>query len=120
MSDRELWEMAAKAAGMWGEAFEIEEDSDRPVFDAAKGFRLAFGRGWWNPLADDGDALRLAVKVGIAVYPPEADGDDATCNGPYPLSCWHSETVLNGDLYAATRRAIVRAAAAIGAAKEPT
>ncbi len=50
--------------------------------------------GVWNPLTDDGDALRLAVKLRIEV---EAG--------------W---MVFSEDPYAATRRAIVRAAAEIG------
>ena len=50
----------------------------------------------WNPIDDDGDALRLAVKLGIDVFP------------------WQDKHRDRHDLYAATRRAIVRAAAEIG------
>lgn len=61
----------------------------------------------WNPLTDDGDALRLAVKMGLEVG---FEGDnfvfaDGTCS-----------EFLTPDPYAATRRAIVRAAAEIGRA----
>ena len=52
----------------------------------------------WNPLADDGDALRLAVKLGIQVFSPD-----------YPE--YHG----SGDACAAVRRAIVEAAARLGA-----
>lgn len=102
MTDRELLELAAKAAGL-----RVDEDfdllDDRENTGAPKP---------WRPLTDDGDAFRLAVKLGIAVYPPEKPGDIATCNGPWPESPWVYEDV-SGDPYAATRRAIVRAAAAL-------
>ena len=59
VSDRELLQMAAKAAGMtlgaWREAFGAFMYRD-----------VAPGRGYWNPLTDDGDALRLAVKLGLS------------------------------------------------------
>ena len=67
MDDKTLLERAAKAAGMWATDFEIEDDSDQPVFVELKGFRLAWGRGWWNPLQDDGDALRLVVKLKLHI-----------------------------------------------------
>lgn len=85
MTDRELLESAARAAG------------------------LPFS---WNPLHDDGDALRLAVKLGLAVFPPENDGDEAAVSMPGRDGAWVREPV-QGDPYAATRRAIVRAAAAM-------
>ena len=105
MTDRELLELAAKAAGIrlhvWG------TPNCENFADLDTGNR-------WNPLRDDGDALRLAVRLAIAVFPPERDGDEATANGPHPDSSdWISEPVV-GDPYAATRRAIVRAAAEIG------
>jgi hypothetical protein len=78
MTDRELLELAAKAAG--------------------NGFVI----GYWNPLADDGDALRLAVKLNLW---------EAVRDGYQHADSWDS------DPYAATRRAIVRAAAEIGRSK---
>ena len=94
MTDKELLELAAKAAGY----------SVRTDITYADGVVVNDG-AIWNPLTDDGDALRLAVKLGLIV---EAG------------RCWHSkhgpafgEDLLAGDM-AATRRAIVRAAAEIG------
>ena len=56
MTDRELLEMAAKAAG-------IEFDGEWSETD-----RMSFsGGGFWNPLTDDGDALRLAAKLKIGM-----------------------------------------------------
>ncbi len=107
MNDRELLELAAKAAGIltpswYGNASYIEGMLSR-----------------WNPLEDDGDALRLAVKLGIDI---ETHG----CNSAHPFACAfdcerniaEEEQPDNGDPYAATRRAIVRVAAEIGAAAQ--
>lgn len=104
-SDRELLEMAAKAAG---------EDLD--WYESGGYFYRRYcnwpdDKGFFNPFNDDGEALRLAVKVGIDVdqYGDRAETWKAGLDGfivePY-----------SGDPYAATRRAIVRAAAAIGSA----
>ena len=90
-ADRELLELAAKAAGMHTGGWAL---------DVSKGMRLQDDfndfLGFWNPLTDDGDALRLAVKLGMASE-----------RGPF-----------DGEFYAhavpPTRRAIVRAAAEIG------
>lgn len=59
------------------------------------------------PLTDDGDALRLAVALVMAI----------DCQGSSTHAESYGETFIeynNGDQMAATRRAIVRAAAAIG------
>lgn len=101
MTDRELLELAAKVAG-------INLVCDEGEFMSSSDDGLRF----WNPLESDGDALRLAVKLQIAT--------DFTSNGIYAgqnpdsdESDWCHE-FNNGDPYAATRRAIVRASAAIG------
>ena len=71
----------------------------------------------WNPLTDDCDALRLAVKLRLLV-----ECGYLTVNVRYnydEVEQWSlddsgvTESVY-GDMYAATRRAIVRAAAEIG------
>lgn len=86
MTDKELLELAAKAAGM------------------------VVCNIYWNPFTDDGDALRLAVKLKMDVtfnaedvftFPP--DGSEGI-----------AELINVDDPYAATRRAIVRAAAEVG------
>lgn len=108
MIDRELLEMAAKAAGI-----PVEWDGDgfvRPV--PFKGFT---NYEPWNPLADDGDALRLAIKCKIIIYTPGTEGDDASANNPYMDDCWVN-VIVDSDPAQATRRAIVRAAAEIGKA----
>jgi len=100
MTDRELLELAAKAAGMITTCSHAGCYCDDPD-------RL------WNPLTDDGDALRLAVKLKLDVL---TDCLDGVCISSAQLEELCEPNL--GDLYAATRRAIVRAAAEIGKAKE--
>ncbi len=109
MTDRELLEAAAKAAGIDAE-WHNDDDAD---FDAAhegmflKGARSPNNSKYWNPLTDGGDALRLAVKlrhfrVGLG-----------ECIGRGAYS--HIAMLESGpDPDAATRRAITRAAAEVG------
>lgn len=102
MSDRELLEAAAKAVG-------IEYGAKRsPTGSLA----LYIGPidGWWNPLTDDGDALRLAVKLEMTIH---CDGDIIWVTEGVSTVISHDE-LPKADPMAATRRAIVRAAAAIG------
>lgn len=96
MTDRELLELAAKAAGI--DVHTIEDADGVLHWDG------------WNPLTDDGDALRLAVKLRLS-------------------HLWQHDWLMlySGDVsvrerdlsdpLAATRRAIVRAAAELGRTK---
>ena len=93
MTDRELLEAAAKAAGLT-----LDRSFEGRAFDVLGNAVLDWFNGTtWNPIADDGDALRLAVKLELDLTKLQAG------------ISWDDE-----DRYAATRRAIVRAAAAIG------
>ena len=101
MNDKEL-ELAAKASG--GLAY---VPGTGWIHENADGTRGA----WWHPLTDDGDALRLAVKLCLLV---NIDlGISFVTDGTHDsdLSEKHGS-----DPCAATRRAIVRAAAEIGKA----
>jgi hypothetical protein len=108
-TDRELLELAAKAAGVPWEGV-LRDD----------GVFVHEGRQW-NPLEDDGDALRLSVKLNIDIMnaTPSEDGSEGQSvtfplRGDYgAITEWHDTTY---GKFAATRRAIVRAAAEIGAA----
>jgi hypothetical protein len=118
VSDRELLELAAKAAG-------IKCDSEGPYVERPV-MQSEFGKGnWienirfnWNPIISDAEAFRLMVALGMdAMFSPEdveviatqhADGDFVS---PWAVESW---TLKPQDTYAATRRAIVRAAAEIG------
>jgi len=101
-TDRELLELAAKAAG-----YEYAKHGGYIVVDGIPGN--------WNPLTDDGDALRLAVKLRLTVSWDRFDDDDyATATPPHTNQGY--DCMVDQDPHAATRRAIVRAAAEIGKA----
>ena len=106
-TDRELLELAANAAG-----YEYAKHGGYIVVDGIPGN--------WNPLSDDGDALRLAVKLNIGV---RSHGPDHWQQPNVAVALWGFDdksgrvTVEHGDdPQRATRRAIVRAAAEIGKA----
>lgn len=75
------------------------------------------GVPYWNPLTNDSDALRLAVKLHIELYfvAPSTKPNWTTVAS---IKDCHLITECFDDHYAATRRAIVRAAAEIGKEKE--
>jgi hypothetical protein len=110
MTDHELLEYAAKAAG-----FVNYSVSDTGVC-VELGSRSGAVTSYWNPLVDDGDALRLAVTLGLMVdISLHMKESEAGGNGAIYQCELH-----NLDSYAATRRAIVRAAAEIGKSMEVT
>jgi hypothetical protein len=103
MTDRELLELAAKAAGR-GSQWWMESTWNGPDKE-------------WNPLTDDGDALRLAVKLELDVFHSHLSvravrrgSDELTA-----IRCTGAFAKMNRE--EATRRAIVRAAAEIGRSK---
>jgi hypothetical protein len=107
VKDRELLEAAAKAAGMPHPEFHNEQ----------WGKFWIGGHGYWNPLTDDGDAFRLAVKLRLDLYNygrPVHDEDFVDAIHMDGSRYGSASEELGDDPYAATRRAIVRAAAAIG------
>lgn len=107
MSDRELLELAAKAAGIEGKYFESENGIHihtgiyRPGLDY-----------YWNPLISDSEALRLAVDLQLCT----STGELACAASWPPHSAWLHEVVEkhDGDKRSAMRRAITRTAAEIG------
>lgn len=100
MTDKELLELAAKAAG-YIPVGESEEGNFLVSMDGNKTY------GVWNPLDSDAQALRLAVKLGLTVEVLSKRMEPhSRVNG--------KEEEHRADPYAATRRAIVRAAAEIG------
>lgn len=64
----------------------------------------------WNPLTDDGDALRLAVALEMDVMQRRSDPEVWVQAPMLPTV----REAFGADRQAATRRAIVRAAAALG------
>jgi hypothetical protein len=105
-TDRELLELAAQAA----DYVSIGRNENGNVV----GFLDVKRRELWNPLTDDGDALRLAIELsgrqgGVAILLNSrfatvyTDDQHGAC-----------KEHMRNDPSAATRRAIVHAAAAIG------
>lgn len=109
MNDRELLELAAKAAGynayFWSDKCALMCQEGRPL---------------WNPLTDDGDALRLASKLKIKI---------GFCDGFKQVICRREQDCDNFEMHGIVgfgdgagqmptaenaRRAIVLAAAKIG------
>jgi len=113
MTDRELLERAAKAIGHGLEWVSVKlDDVVAPRLTDSNPFWFNWPR--WNPLADDGDVFRLCVDLGIRLTQhlgmviasfPFVDGVN--------LRKTLCEEIL-GDRRKASRRAAVRAAAAIG------
>lgn len=68
----------------------------------------------WNPLTNDGDALRLAEKLGIDVEINYSSGNFDGSTKACMNKDWYVERAHKGNPKAATCRAIVCAAAEIG------
>ena len=111
MTDRELLELAALAAG-YGEPWTLPE---RDCFYIGPKYKLGAAVEYkvWNPIADDGDALRLAVALRLPVSFATLDGEHEFA----VVGIDGDEEILEPIeecQNAATRYAIVRAAAEIG------
>lgn len=104
MSDTELLSLAAKAIGEQCSHF---GENEYGLYKPKPGIMQPYVR--WNPLTDDGDALRLAVKLKL-------DVSGSLTFGNFRYICKDGATYAEMDKcpYYATRRAIVRAAAEIG------
>ena len=102
MNDKTLLELAAKAAGI-----EIYTQVGNTIL-----YKIGKYLGHWNPLTSNDDALRLAVKLDMGIEVMKALKEVRVGDG-----CGEIITErYSDDPYAATRRAIVRAAAEIGKA----
>lgn len=111
--DRSLLQAAAMAAGY---VLHWTHDDLPPVVTGGADRDDTF---YWNPLTDDGDAQRLAVKLAMTIGIDHARGRTSVTAPGLP-SDWNPcvDCFRDSDPYAATRRAIVRAAAALAEAKE--
>lgn len=111
----ELLQWAAKAAGM----DDAEYQDGTGWMEDRYGYPVAIWSeslgSYWNPLEDDGDALRLAVKLGLVINLSPRDDCRGQTVVTYHGLCRVDEPCYDGR-EAAARRAIVRAAAAIGKA----
>ena len=111
ITDRELLELAAKAAGINHIVYTNDYDGSSGLVTCNSVGRHML---YWTPLTDDGDALRLAVKLHMCV----TSFSDEQMVGFIIGKEGHNVYEMPGnDPYAATRRAIVCAAAEIGKVK---
>jgi hypothetical protein len=105
MDRRELLDFAAKASGLsleWNDYLECH--IIRGPCDTWKS---------WTPLSDDGDALRLAVKLQLQITPGTYNKDEFMvfhAGRGEAIERWNTRQ----DEYDSTRLAIVRVAAEIG------
>ena len=121
MTDKELIELAAKAGGINGLDFDYAEKEGfgyfGPRLPAMSGICAQIHR-YWDPLRDDGDALRLAVALRIDVRHDEVGMKSFV----YARTVFNDETHIGlseifddeSERLDRTRRAITRAAAQIG------
>ena len=98
--DRELLELAAKAAGIRLHVWGTKGEENFADLDT---------HARWNPLTDDADALRLAVKLGMQIDTRDPETRIYAMGAGDVVTEYHA----NRNALAATRLAIVRAAAAI-------
>lgn len=110
MCDQQILDLAAKAAMHAGLKLECPDELDGVYVSRC------FGRSGytWNPLEDDGDALRLAVELGVKLrWHPVLRQALAWIPIDIEIRVGIEDCSSAG---AATRRAIVLAAAEIGKA----
>ena len=112
MEDREMMELAAKAAGLFDEWPEPDYEVQ---WNGSGLWCSGMGEGiLWNPLTDDGDALRLAASMRLQIKPGKHLGDGCTVETQRVgiAGC----TAFYDDKAQQMRQAITRAAAEIGKA----
>jgi hypothetical protein len=108
MTDKELLELAAKAACLTGKVWWDED-----------GYGYPDGSNHWNPLTDDADCFRLETAFGLNVtWHVYADSASQTRDAVQAGNAIEKYAAHNGDKYKARRYASTRAAAEIGKQKE--
>jgi hypothetical protein len=113
MTDRELLELAAKAAGIEHPGGDHSIYNDGRLWDC-KGLR------WWNPLTEDDDALGLVATLRLEIdHNHPADEKPWVCARGQKYGAVVDFDHESGRRYA-IRRVIVQAAAEIGKAMVDT
>ena len=122
MTDAELLKLAAVAAGkpheyntFWNGLYIKRRDASGEYWDSSS---------LWNPLNNNGDALELAVALGLTVCTNCTDEYSAKFTACFKYNDLGLEVCSvrqdhGDDAMAATRRAIVVAAAEIGKVESP-
>lgn len=122
MNDRELLELAANA--YWAQELADDEitirysESDDGILylHADNQDHNGDDREFrWNPLVESHDALELAVRLGLHIRPYKTI---CICGTAHDMYLANEDIAAGDDPNAATRRAIVRAAAEIGKAED--
>lgn len=108
-TDKELVRLAAKAAGLEIKLFTY--DGTAAILEENSQSRCGVS---FNPLFDDGDALRLAVNLGIQIIPGENYIEAVKPSSRLRQTRFCEMYSAHDNQLAATRRAIVKAAAEIG------
>ena len=110
MNDRELLELAAKAAGV-GPVLCYETARNCLRIGPRAHYRL------WNPLDDDSTALSLARNLGICIqFIPDCDTVQVYQEREFTAEPYNVHVAANGDVE--MRRVITQAAAQIGREQE--
>lgn len=105
MNDFQMLELAAKAAG-----YEVEFVRNSGCFYRCE---EDIGREEWNPLDDDGDAFRLAIKLSICIqFIPQCDTAQVYQERESTGEPFNIHVSALGDIE--LRRIITQAAAEIG------
>lgn len=111
MTDRELLEMAARAAGYGLPSADDHDEIGRQYeYHLGLWVKHPWGWGWFRPHIDDGQSLRLAVRMGIEYCYGYGLGGEVQRVIVYDDL---HVMVQDGDVCAAVRRAITSAAAQI-------
>jgi hypothetical protein len=114
MTDEEMLKLAAKAAGYeWLESIDSGEGGIKVAADPVS--HISFGWEIWDPLNEDGDALRLAVYLKMTIKVGDNAVDVSYVPGDGSVACfteYFAEGIETAE--AATRRAITGLAANIG------
>lgn len=113
--NRELLELAAKAVGV---AMVFDDEGGPGYWSEWRGLPQW---EYWNPLSDDGDALRLAARLAsntrgttFSISLSVMHDGRGFSSAEFHARDGRSNNVTGDDLSKATRLAIVRAAAEIG------
>ena len=120
MTDRELLEAAARAAGLYADGYRAQHRDGEGWLCVRPADEKCPFQSVWSPLTDDGDAFRLAMKLRLSI----THHHDVSQPNPWlrvadAYGNWKHAgppDEFNADPATSTRRAIVRAAAAIGGA----
>lgn len=101
MTDREMLELAAKAADL----------HVKVASNSGRGLKVHGNCNWWNPLTDDGDAVRLAARLNMDI---EINEFFVIVYCPSELDCIRIELEIKEEKMKTARLVITMAAAQIG------